>query len=211
MALSQLTETLGVTCHSCWAAAGLLHPVAAAQWRADPRSHAWWDHACRRLRQAQPVPADTIVEAMWIAAGEREPLLLQRLQHAARDHPPPALVDLAWCLRHCSHDDGYIPAPAQEMCLQIYGGLTMSSELDRFTNGYRTREQAHPHPTDIPPPEPDSEPERSQTALPLLPRWQCHDKPGKASTAYPSKTSSRHRCPPYRRCRFFWWNQSKKP
>ncbi len=24
-------------------AAGLLHPVAAAQWRADPRSHAWWD------------------------------------------------------------------------------------------------------------------------------------------------------------------------
>ena len=53
---------------------------------------------------------------------------------------------------------------AQEMCLQIYGGLTMSSELDRFTNEYRTREQAHPHPTDIPPPEPDSEPERSQTA-----------------------------------------------
>eukprot|EP00434_Breviolum_minutum_P028296 symbB.v1.2.025033.t1/scaffold2409.1/size79984/1 len=146
------------------AAAGLLHPVAAAQWRADPRSHAWWDHACRRLRQAQPVPADTIVEAMWIAAGEREPLLLQRLQHAARDHPPPALVDLAWCLRHCSHDDGYIPAPAQEMCLQIYGGLTMSSELDRFTNGYRTREQVHRRLADIPPPEPDSEPERSQTA-----------------------------------------------
>ena len=95
---------------------------------------------------------------------KRNPSSLQRLQHAARDHPPPALVDLAWCLRHCSHDDGYIPAPAQEMCLQIYGGLTMSSELDRFTNGYRTREQVHRRLTDIPPPEPDSEPERSQTA-----------------------------------------------
>ena len=39
----------------------------------------------------------------------------------------------------------------------------MSSELDRFTNGYRTREQVHRRLTDIPPPEPDSEPERSQT------------------------------------------------
>ena len=151
-------------------AAGLLHPVAAAQWRADPRSREWWDNACRRLQQAQPVPADAILEALWIAVGDREPLLLQRLRHAARDHPPPALVVLAWCMSHCTHEDGYIPAPAQEVCLQIYGGLTMSSELDRFTNAYRTHAQAPPHPTaTIPPhirptnPEPDSEPDRPET------------------------------------------------
>ena len=125
-------------------AAGLLHPVAAAQWRADPRSREWWDNACRRLQQAQPVPADAILEALWIAVGDREPLLLQRLRHAARDHPPPALVDLAWCMSHCTQEDGYIPAPAQEVCLQIYGGPTMSSELDRFTNAYRTHAQAAP-------------------------------------------------------------------
>ena len=132
-----------------------------------------------------------------------------------RETPPLATPTTSSSPRDCSHDDGYIPAPAQEMCLQIYGGLTMSSELDRFTNGYRTREQAHPHPTDIPLKFPFQNPTQNQKGrrppLPLLLRWQCHDKPGKASTAYPSKTSSRHRCPPYRRCRIFWWNQSKKP
>ena len=155
-------------------AAGLLHPIAAAQWRADPRSHAWWDNACRRLQQAQPVPADTIVEAIWIAVGEREPLLLQRLRDAARDHPPPALADLAWCLRHCTHDDGYIPAPVQEICLQVYGGLTMSSELDRVTNAYRAAPEAEPQPTPLQSrrhgnPEPDSGQER----LPATPPIAC--------------------------------------
>ncbi|CAK9071279.1 RING-type domain-containing protein, partial [Durusdinium trenchii] len=62
-----------------------------------------------------------------------------RLRAATAGLPAAACVHLGWALRHllAPGHSGYAPAAAQEVILQVFGGLAFAANLDRLTDSFR--------------------------------------------------------------------------
>ena len=130
------------------AAAGDLLPPAAEAWRADPRTHGWWEEARRLLVASEPVSPRLLAAAIRRAAeatpaySHHIPDILERLGQAGL--PAIALVHVGWAVRQLREPDGYLLAPVQEALLECYGGLRVAS-LDRHSDRFR------PEPPTVPP------------------------------------------------------------
>ncbi|CAJ1376764.1 unnamed protein product [Effrenium voratum] len=79
--------------------------------------------------------------AAWLRAGPPQAgsaaLLAVRLQQAVSVLPSGAMVHLPWVTNVLALRDGYIPAPGQEACLQVFGGLSLASSLDGRSEAFR--------------------------------------------------------------------------
>ena len=118
------------------AAAGRLSPDALAQWRADSRS--WWDAARHDLASAPATRPATLLAALELAPEAASAALLAvRLQQAVSVLPSGAMVHLPWVTNVLALPDGYIPAPGQEACLQVFGGLSLASSLEGRSEAFR--------------------------------------------------------------------------
>ena len=164
------------------AAAGEMGPEALLRWRTDPRA-AWWEDARHTLAASCPVPVATLTEALLTATNAASERLPEHLLREAAALPTGASVHIGWVVRHLAqHHDGYISAPCQEACLELFGGRAFAAELDRASDAFRqappperrTPASAPPvaaHPDRQPPgrpPSPDSHPEH--TPPPAEPR-----------------------------------------
>jgi len=96
-------------------------------------------HAQRTCR-IRPSAVTTIVDAFVAAATfAGEPLLSELLAEASALPPNPS-VHLGWVVRNLLQPDGYITAACQEACLQLFGGLELPAQLNRFSDTFRTVE-----------------------------------------------------------------------
>ena len=119
------------------AAAGQLQGPALEQWRQDPRTVPWWEHACTALATSDPVLAATLIEAFVAAVTHAGEALPQELLAEASALPPNTSVHLGWVVRNLLQPDGYITAACQEVCLQLFGGLELPTELNRHSDAFR--------------------------------------------------------------------------
>ena len=165
------------------AAAGEMGPEALMRWRTDPRA-AWWEDARHTLATSCPVPVATLTEALLTATNAASERLPEHLLREAAALPTGASVHIGWVVCHLAqHHDGYISAPCQEACLELFGGRAFAAELDRASDAFRQAPPperrtpagappvaAHPNRCQPPgrPPSPDSHPEH--TPPPAEPR-----------------------------------------
>ena len=124
------------------AACGTLSSQAAEAWSHDERCQPWWDEACHTLRHSAAVPATLLLDALREAAARHRVPPPQTIVAAARALPSGAALHLSWVVRHLATPDGYIHAGAQEACLQLYGGLSFASNLDRYSDAFRQADAA---------------------------------------------------------------------
>ncbi|CAE7269681.1 unnamed protein product [Symbiodinium sp. CCMP2592] len=125
--------------------AGQLQEPALDQWHQDPRASPWWEHARSALAASDPVLVTTFVDSFVAAttlAGE--PLPSELLAEASA-LPPNTSVHLGWVARNLLQPDGYITAACQEVCLQLFGGLELPTQLSRFSDAFRTAEALPAH------------------------------------------------------------------
>ena len=128
------------------AACGALSPHAAAAWDSDERCQPWWREACHTLRHAAAVPAALLFDALREAAARHHAPLPQTIFAAAQALPSGAELHLSWVVRQIAAADGYIHAGAQEVCLQLYGGLSFAANLDRYSDAFRRGADEAPAP-----------------------------------------------------------------
>ena len=128
------------------AACGALSPHAAEAWDRDERCQPWWREACHTLRHAAAVPAALLVDALREAAARHHAPLPQTIFAAAQALPSGAELHLSWVVRQIAAADGYIHAGAQEVCLQLYGGLSFAANLDRYSDAFRRGADEAPAP-----------------------------------------------------------------
>ena len=119
------------------AAAGRLCAHSFSHWRADRRAALWWEAARAELSAAAPAPPSAFFAFLEASPADGAAVLATQLQQAATLLPSGAQVHLAWATRVLSRADGYIIAPAQEACLQVFGGLRFASALDRHAISFR--------------------------------------------------------------------------
>ena len=121
--------------HAAW---GALSSQAAEAWSHDERCQPWWDEACHTLRHSAAVPATLLLDALREAAARHHVPPPQTILTAARALPSGAALHLS----QLATPDGYIHAGAQEVCLQLYGGLSFGSNLDRYSDALRQADAA---------------------------------------------------------------------
>eukprot|EP00439_Symbiodinium_sp_Y106_P006500 s1645_g1.t1 len=132
------------------AAAGQLQGPALQQWREDPRTVPWWEHAHTALVTSDPVLVATLVEAFVAAVTHAGEALPQELLAEASALPRNTSVHLGWVVRNLLQPDGYITAACQEVCLQLFGGRELPTELNRLSDAFRP-------PAPLPPSDADEE------------------------------------------------------
>ena len=130
------------------AAVGQLQGPALEQWRQDPRTVPWWEHARTALATSDPVLAATLIEAFVAAVTHAGEALPQELLAEASALPPNTSVHLGWVVRNLLQPDGYITPACQEVCLQLFAVLELPTELNRLSDAFRP-------PAPLPPSVPD--------------------------------------------------------
>ena len=78
-------------------------------------------------------------------AGEALPQ--ERLAEASA-LPPNTSVHLGWVVRNVLQPDGYITAACKEVCLQLFGGLNLPTQLNRLSDAFRPPVPLPPRDTD---------------------------------------------------------------
>ena len=127
------------------AAAGDLHADALEAWRRDSRAAPWWDSTSQALAAAAPVTADTLRSALLDHSPDGASSAA-RLAHSAANTPADARFHLGWACRALADISGYLPAAAQEVLLQTYGGLRLAAAVNERSNAFRPEDAADtPH------------------------------------------------------------------
>ena len=116
------------------AACGDLSAHAESAWSS---AAPWWSEVRTHLASAPPVPASALLAAFAASSAAGSAAAAASLRAALAHAPPASLVHLSLAVRSVSDATGYIAATAQEVLLQIYGGLAFSSNLDRLSNTFR--------------------------------------------------------------------------
>lgn len=121
------------------AATGTMAPATAALWEHEPRSAPWWATARQTLAEAPPVRPAQLLDALAASEAAEAAACHARLRAATAGLPAAACVHLGWALRHllAPGHSGYAPAAAQEILLQVFGGLAFAANLDRLTDSFR--------------------------------------------------------------------------
>ena len=136
------------------AGTGALTPAALRAWQQHCLCDDWWDRARIALHTAGPVPVPAILNALDLSPHHDAAIARAALAAAAAGLPPGAQVHLPWVLHRLMHPDGYFSAPAQEVCLQLYAGLSLAVSLDQASNTFRPRPPAYADPLPSPAPAP---------------------------------------------------------
>ncbi|CAE7241283.1 unnamed protein product, partial [Symbiodinium sp. CCMP2456] len=124
------------------AACGTLSPRAAEAWSREERCQPWWGEARHTLLHSAPVAAALLLDALRAAAAQHHTPPPQNFIAAAQALPSGAELHLSWVVRQLASAEGYIHAGAQEVCLQLYGGLSFAANLDRFSDSFRRNDEA---------------------------------------------------------------------
>ncbi|CAE7612884.1 unnamed protein product [Symbiodinium sp. CCMP2592] len=124
------------------AACGTLSPRAVEAWSREERCQPWWGEARHTLLHSAPVAAALLLDALREAAARHHTPPPQSIIAAAQALPSGAELHLGWVVRQLASADGYIHAAAQEVCLQLYGGLSFAANLDRFSDAFRRDDEA---------------------------------------------------------------------
>ena len=124
------------------AAAGDLAPSAIEAWRSAPPASPWWEAARAHLAAAAPVSAAELHTSLRAHAATGAAAAAAAISAAASQLPRDARVHFGWACRALADGAGYIPAAAQEVLLQLYGGLRFAAELDARSEAFRVPQGA---------------------------------------------------------------------
>ena len=173
-------------------------PDVLERWRSDPRA-AWWEDARRTLAASHPVQAATLTEALLTATNAANEPPPERLLQEAAALPPAASVHIGWVVRRLAqHNDGYITAPCQEACLELFGGRAFAANLDRASDAFRRAPPPEPHALAAPPPTLRLQSARKATTpAPTLrmTRTTCGHRRSLATTSFLRPSRSEHALP----------------
>ena len=138
-------------------AAGELHATAVSAWAQHPSFAAVWPQWVAHLRRAVALPHSRLRAATFIQAAAMNTSPVWPHQ-AFRDLAPQDLCDITGAVCRCRDPSGYIPAPFQEVLLQLYGGEALCLELDRHLHQASTQARGRAHVPEDPVPAEDLEP-----------------------------------------------------
>ncbi|CAK0885381.1 unnamed protein product, partial [Prorocentrum cordatum] len=110
------------------AAAGLLDQQEAAGWSTHPLAHDWWQPTVEALQQADPVPAETFAQGLEFAGASPGAIYAVI---AAGGGARPGHVHLPPVVRALADSAGYIHNLAQDLLLELFGGVVPARGVDR--------------------------------------------------------------------------------
>eukprot|EP00435_Cladocopium_sp_Y103_P014070 s882_g3.t1 len=119
------------------ASTGGLDAAALDAWRRHPLCQPWWEEARSSLQAAGGVPLPALANALELSPLHGASAALHALLDASAHLPAGAHLHLGWVVRLLSDEEGYLSAPVQEACLQLYGGLPLAAQLDASSNQFR--------------------------------------------------------------------------
>lgn len=119
------------------ASTGGLDAAALDAWRRHPLCQPWWEEARSSLQAAGGVPLPALANALELSPLHGASAALHALLDASAHLPAGAHLHLGWVVRLLSDEEGYLTAPVQEACLQLYGGLPLAAQLDASSNQFR--------------------------------------------------------------------------
>ncbi|CAK0847649.1 unnamed protein product, partial [Prorocentrum cordatum] len=116
------------------AAAGLLDQQEAAGWSTHPLTHDWWQPTVEALQQADPVPAETFAQGLEFAGASPGAIYAVI---AAGGGARPGHVHLPPVVRALADSAGYIDNLAQDLLLELFGGVVLARGVDRRADELR--------------------------------------------------------------------------
>ncbi|CAK0841879.1 unnamed protein product [Prorocentrum cordatum] len=119
---------------SLLAAAGLLDQQEAAGWSTHPLTHDWWQPTVEALQQADPVPAETFAQGLEFAGASPGAIYAVI---AAGGGARPGHVHLPPAVRALADSAGYIDNLAQDLLLELFGGVVLARGVDRRADELR--------------------------------------------------------------------------
>ncbi|CAK0894886.1 unnamed protein product, partial [Prorocentrum cordatum] len=116
------------------AAAGLLDQQEAAGWSTHPLTHDWWQPTVEALQQADSVPAETFAQGLEFAGASPGAIYAVI---AAGGGARPGHVHLPPVVRALADSAGYIDNLAQDLLLELFGGVVLARGVDRRADELR--------------------------------------------------------------------------
>ena len=115
--------------------AGLLPESAAGGWHSHPLSERWWEGTVGHLRASAAVSAVDFVDSLRSQPADAAHASLHELADAVSRQSGQLTITRAVSLALDAR--GYIQPLVQDVLLQTFGGLMLSSEIDMLSNGFR--------------------------------------------------------------------------
>ncbi|CAK0891748.1 unnamed protein product, partial [Prorocentrum cordatum] len=106
----------------------------AAGWSTHPLTHDWWQPTVEALQQADPVPAETFAQGLEFAGASPGTIYAAI---AAGGGARPGHVHLPPVARALADSAGYIDDLAQDLLLELFGGVVLARGVDRRADELR--------------------------------------------------------------------------
>ncbi|CAK0884260.1 unnamed protein product, partial [Prorocentrum cordatum] len=106
----------------------------AAGWSTHPLTHDWWQPTVEALQQADPVPAETFAQGLEFAGASPGAIYAVI---AAGGGARPGHVHLPPVVRALADSAGYIHNLAQDLLLELFGGVVLARGVDRRADELR--------------------------------------------------------------------------